>query len=81
MTIDPIVNAMTLAEVVLHILQQGPNKGNSNFETLYQSITNISKDIDVVTKKARMQKRKKLKVKTKKMNARTKTTKKEIVEK
>ncbi len=34
-TIDPIVNAMTSTKVVLHILQQGPNKGTPNFETPY----------------------------------------------
>ncbi len=31
-TIDPIMNAMTLTEVVFHILQQGPIKGTLNFE-------------------------------------------------
>jgi hypothetical protein len=34
-TIDPIVNAMTSAEVVLHIHQQGPKKGIPSFETPY----------------------------------------------
>ncbi len=32
-TIDLIVNVMKLAKVMLHILQQGPNEGTSNFET------------------------------------------------
>jgi hypothetical protein len=34
MTIDLIVNAMTLAKAMLHVLQQGHNEGISNFETL-----------------------------------------------
>jgi hypothetical protein len=34
MTIDPIVNAMTPIEVVLHILQHGPSEGILSFETL-----------------------------------------------
>jgi hypothetical protein len=32
-TIDPIMDAMTLTKVVLHILQQGPNEGAPSFET------------------------------------------------
>ncbi len=51
MTIDLIVNAMMLIEVVLHILQQGPNEGIPSFETLDKAIENISKDIHVTTKK------------------------------
>jgi hypothetical protein len=33
MTTNPIVNVMTSAKVVLHILQQGPRKGTPSFET------------------------------------------------
>jgi hypothetical protein len=55
-TIDPIVNAMTLVKVVLHILQQGPNESTLSFETVDKTIRNISNDINVVTKKFRTQK-------------------------
>lgn len=36
-----LVNAMMLAEVVFHILQQGPTKGTPSFETLNHFIRNI----------------------------------------
>lgn len=49
-TIDLIVNAMMLNEVVLHILQQACNEGTPSFETPDHAIKNISKDIDVATK-------------------------------
>jgi hypothetical protein len=59
-TIDPIVNAMTPVEAMLHILQQGHSEGTSSFETLDQTIRNISKDIDATTNKSQTQKWKKL---------------------
>jgi hypothetical protein len=37
-TIDSIMNAMTLIEIVFHIFQQGPNEGTPSFETLDQAI-------------------------------------------
>ncbi len=43
MTIDPIVNAMMLAETVLHIFQQGCGEGTPSFEAPNQTIKNISK--------------------------------------
>jgi hypothetical protein len=58
-TINPIMNAMSSAKAVLHILQQGCNEGAPNFETLDQAIKNISKNIIVVAKKSQTQKRKK----------------------
>ncbi len=51
MTIDLIVNAMMLVKAMLHILQQGLEKGTLNFEIFDQVIKNISKDIDVTTDK------------------------------
>ncbi len=50
-TIDLIVNAMMLVKAMLHILQQGLEKGTLNFEIFDQVIKNISKDIDVTTDK------------------------------
>jgi hypothetical protein len=58
MTIDPIVNAMMSIEVLLHILQQGPNEGTLSFETHDHAIRNILKDINVIAKKSRTQSRK-----------------------
>ncbi len=54
------MNVMTLDEIVFHILQQGCSEGTSSFETLDQATWNISKDIDVATKKFRTQKWKEL---------------------
>jgi hypothetical protein len=51
-TIDPIVNAMTSIKAMLHILQQRCSEGTPSFETPNQAIMNISKDIDVTTKKS-----------------------------
>jgi hypothetical protein len=45
------MNAMTLIEIVFHILQQGPNEGILSFKTFNQAIRIISKDIGVATKK------------------------------
>ncbi len=58
MTIDLIVNAMSSTKAVLHILQQGRNESTPNFETIDRVIKNISKDINVATKKSRTQKQK-----------------------
>ncbi len=57
------MNAMMLAKVVLHIFQQGHSEGTPSFETLDHAIRNISKDIDVTTKKSQTQKRKESKAK------------------
>jgi hypothetical protein len=52
-TIDLIMN---VAKIVLHILQQGCNEGTLSFETLDQSIRNISNNINAATKKSQTQK-------------------------
>jgi hypothetical protein len=75
------MNAMMLAKVVLQILQQGPKEGTLNFETSHQVIRNISKDIDVTTNKAQMQKLKKMKAKNRRMKAGAKVAKKKLVKK
>ncbi len=62
-TIDMIVNAMTLIEIVLDILQQGCSEGTPSFETLDQVIRINSKDIDVIIMKFQTQKLKKSKAK------------------
>lgn len=72
---------MMLAKVVLHILQQGPEKGTLNFETSDQAIKNISKHIDVTTNKTEMQKLKKMKAKNRRMKANAKVAKKKLVKK
>jgi len=51
MTINLIMNAMMIIQVVFHILQQGPNEGTLSFETFDQAHRNISKDINAATKK------------------------------
>ncbi len=51
MTINLIVNAMMLIQIVCHILQQAPSEGTLSFETLDQVFKNISKDIYAATKK------------------------------
>ncbi len=43
-------------KAMLHILQQGHNEGTLSFETFDQAIRNISKDINVATKKSQTQK-------------------------
>ncbi len=55
-TIDPIMNAMMLAQIMFHILQQGLGEGTPSFETPNQVIKNISKDIDVIAQKDQTQK-------------------------
>jgi hypothetical protein len=55
-TIYPIVNMMTPVKTMLHILQQGHSEGTLSFETLDQTIRNISKDIDATTNKFQTQK-------------------------
>jgi hypothetical protein len=80
-TIDLIVNAMMLAKVVLHILQQELKKGTLNFETSDQAIRNISKHVDVPTNKAKMQKLKELKAKNRRMKANAKVAKNKLMKK
>jgi len=75
------VNAMMLAKVVFHILQQGPEEGTLNFKTSDQAIRNISKAINVTTNKVETQKLKELKVKNKKMKVSAKVTKKKLAKK
>jgi len=79
--IDLIVNVMMLAKAVLHILQQGPEEGTLNSETFDQAIRNISKDIDVTTNKAEMQKLKELKAKNRRMKVSAKVAKKKLMKK
>jgi hypothetical protein len=47
---------MTSIKAMLHILQQGPRENTLSFETPNQTIKNISKDINVTTKKFQMKK-------------------------
>jgi hypothetical protein len=72
---------MTLVEAMFHILQQGPRKGTLIFETLDQVIKNISRDIDVVAKKAQKQKRQELEVKIRRTKANVITAKIEVMKK
>jgi hypothetical protein len=44
---------MTPVEAMFHVLQGGPEEGTLSFETHNQTIKNISKDIDVMAKKAK----------------------------
>jgi hypothetical protein len=57
---------MTSVEGMFHILQQGPKKCTLSFETPNHAIKNISKDIDVTTKKVWTQKQKELEAKNRK---------------
>ncbi len=50
------MNAMMLAQIMFHILQQGLGEGTPSFETPNQVIKNISKDIDVIAQKDQTQK-------------------------
>ncbi len=72
---------MTLVEAMFHILQQGFRKGTLIFETPDQVIKNISRDIDVVAKKAQKQKRQELEVKIRRTKVNVITAKKELVKK
>jgi hypothetical protein len=80
-TIDLIVNAMTSTKAMLHILQQGCSEGTPSFETPNQAIMNISKDIDVTTKKSQTQKWKEPEAKPEKMKVIVKATRNKVVKK
>jgi hypothetical protein len=72
---------MTLIEVVLYILQQGPNEGSLNFETLFdQVIRNISKDIDA-TIEILNTKTKRTRGKPRRTKVGVKATRKEVMKK
>jgi hypothetical protein len=80
-TIDPIVNVMTLAKTMFQIFQQGHSEGTVSFKTLDQAIKNISKDINVATKKSQTQKRKESETKPWRTKVVAKVARKEIVKK
>jgi hypothetical protein len=72
---------MTSTEAMLHIFRQRPSEGTQSFETPNQIIRNISKDIDVTTKKSQTKKWKEPKEKPKRMKVGAKAKRKKIVKK
>ncbi len=80
-TIDPTVNVMTLAKTMFQNFQQGHSEGTLSFKTLDQAMKNISKDIDVATKKSQTQKWKESKTKPWRTKVVVKAARKEIVKK